>query len=234
MPCPRLRARSSKRLPTLLNLLASRFPCDLHGHIMKHAIDFCGDKNEINSDGVSAGLECAKSLPCTLATQILKSWINSWATSHRFHERIRLPCLLGCGGADSLHHYLKCQRLWDLVAVVLHDPPSFASIADRLGFRVSTPPQRRTQTLRTLAAIYHAYHFIRSKRCSAHAFNHLQTNHDRVLDFGLISAEFESFLRIALADSRVRMRPRTVDASVQLAPSCAVLVPPGESPAIFP
>ena len=122
------------------NFLASRFPCDLHGHIMKHAIDFCGDKNEINSAGVSAGLECAKSLPCTLATQILKSWINSWATSHRFHERIRLPCLLGCGGADSLHHYLKCQRLWDLVAVVLHDPPSFASIADRLGFRVLYPP----------------------------------------------------------------------------------------------
>ena len=74
----------------------------------------------------------------------------------------------------------------------------------------------------------------RSGQVPSHRSDHLQTNHDLVLDFGLISAEFESFLRIALADSRVRMRPRTVDASVQLAPSCAVLVPPGESPAIFP
>ena len=63
---------------------------------------------------------------------------------------------------------------------------------------------------------------------------HLETNSDPVLDFGFICVEFEAFLRIALADSRVKMRPRNVDASAQLAPSCAELVPSGESPAIFP
>ena len=96
--------------------------------------------NEVTFEGVLKGLQCAKTLPCTVATQVLKTWINSWATSHRFHERIRLPCLLGCGSDDSLHHYLRCQRLWDLIAEVLHEPPPFANVADRLGFRLATPP----------------------------------------------------------------------------------------------
>ena len=40
------------------------------------------------------------------ATCVVKTWANAWATSHRMHEEIVLPCLFGCSQTDSLQHYL--------------------------------------------------------------------------------------------------------------------------------
>ncbi len=39
------------------------------------------------------------------AMRVIKSWVNSWATSDRYHEPVILPCLFGCVGAvDILDH----------------------------------------------------------------------------------------------------------------------------------
>ena len=45
--------------------------------------------------------------------KIIKTWLNGWATSHRMHEDILLPCLLGCAtGEDSLRHYVMCPHMF--------------------------------------------------------------------------------------------------------------------------
>ena len=55
---------------------------------------------------------------------IIKTWTNSWYTSHRLHEPHRLPCIFGCeihdgcstNRVDSLEHYLDCRVLWKQIA----------------------------------------------------------------------------------------------------------------------
>ena len=65
--------------------------------------------NQINLDS------CIASLPkfrAGRAITVLKTWINSWATSHRSHDPTILPCLLGCKAhTDSLIHYLHCAHM---------------------------------------------------------------------------------------------------------------------------
>jgi len=58
--------------------------------------------------------------------QVIKTWSNSWATTFRFHEAGRLPCLLGCPDEpDSLDHYAFCSRMQNIIAqCVAGSPPS--------------------------------------------------------------------------------------------------------------
>jgi hypothetical protein len=59
--------------------------------------------------------------------KVLKTWCNGWATSNRYHEDIRLPCLLGCQNqSDVLEHYLQCPHLfalWKFMMPEVHDLP---------------------------------------------------------------------------------------------------------------
>jgi len=71
--------------------------------------------------------------------KVLKSWCNGWATSHRYHEDITLPCLFGChkgvrtdlsnssdSHRDSLSHYLQCPHLfalWKFMIPSAHEDP---------------------------------------------------------------------------------------------------------------
>ena len=64
---------------------------------------------------------------CAAAVKVLKGWCNGWATSRRFQERVKLPCVFGCcNEQDDLHHYLTCPHLyaiWSfLVGGVSSDP----------------------------------------------------------------------------------------------------------------
>ena len=72
--------------------------------------------------------EFLKQLSPAWATSILKTWSNSWTTSHRLHEQILRPCVFGCHGeVDTLHHYLRCRQLWQLLCPApLREPSSFA------------------------------------------------------------------------------------------------------------
>ena len=88
-----------------------------------------------------------------VATCCLKTVANAWATSHRYHEQVRLGCVFGCvGGDDSLSHYLSCPVLWNLVGDSF-PPRDSTSPIDRMCLR--SPTKLRVVQL---FCAYHIYH----------------------------------------------------------------------------
>ena len=81
----------------------------------------------INLLDLSASLRSLKGEKVGVVMKVLKSWCNGWATSCRYHEVIRLPCLLGCGECkDTLNHYLQCPHLyalWKFMIPEAHEDP---------------------------------------------------------------------------------------------------------------
>ena len=67
---------------------------------------------------------------------VLRTISNSWTTTYRFDETIKLPCVFGCNECkDELKHYLNCNVLWQLVFEIsggdwLSDIPSRLCISD--------------------------------------------------------------------------------------------------------
>ena len=59
---------------------------------------------------------CLKKSGCAVAIKVLKGWRNGWATSRRYQEKIKLPCLFGCckekGELFHYLHYLHLFALW--------------------------------------------------------------------------------------------------------------------------
>ena len=88
------------------------------------------------------------------AMRIFKTWVNSWATSSRFHEAVQLPCLFGCAdGLDQQSHYAMCPILFHLTAQCIH---------------VSEWPLERiglcnpcSQSLKAVACVFSAYHAVK-------------------------------------------------------------------------
>ena len=98
------------------------------------------------------------------AMQVLKTWCNSWTTSHRYHKEVLQPCLLGCPGMkDDLSHYVSCPHIWNVARV---DFPNLKSdsMFDRLC--VEEPC---TESLRVLAGTFPAYHSIKPSNGEARA-----------------------------------------------------------------
>ncbi len=58
------------------------------------------------------------------AMRVVKTWVNSWATTDRYHEAIRLPCIFGCPCKDKLAHYIGCPILFYLTSQVLPQVPA--------------------------------------------------------------------------------------------------------------
>jgi len=81
----------------------------------------------INSISLTASLKLLKGSRVADVMKVLKSWCNGWATSTRYHEEIRLPCLFGCNNySDSLEHYLQCSHiyaLWKFMVPEVHEDP---------------------------------------------------------------------------------------------------------------
>ena len=88
--------------------------------------------------------------------QVLKTWTNSWATSLRFHDDKRLPCLLGCDCArDKVEHYVVCGRIHSAVDNMVVKPSDDVSFAD---FGVARPSEF---ALRCTACTFYAYHAVK-------------------------------------------------------------------------
>ena len=90
------------------------------------------------------------------AFQVIKTWVNSWATSRRFeHDAVTLSCIFGCaeeGCEDDFLHYVKCHVLWSMV----EDRSKFTVPSrglERLG--INNPSKR---TFHVISAIFQAYH----------------------------------------------------------------------------
>ena len=90
---------------------------------------------------------------------VIKAFSNSWVTSDRFHEDIRLPCIFGCQDCkDSLAHYLECDILWTTIICTYGLDTSWlkASASQRLGL---TNPSKTSLTL--IAVASRSYHAIK-------------------------------------------------------------------------
>ena len=46
---------------------------------------------------------------------VIKTLTNGWTTTDRMNEDVILDCIFGCGGDDTLCHYLRCDILWTLI-----------------------------------------------------------------------------------------------------------------------
>ena len=100
------------------------------------------------------------------AMQVIKTWVNSWSTSYRYHEDVLLPCLLGCPDKpDDLQHYIHCPHIWDITRIAF---PSLnlASPLDRLCIGTTC-----TVSLRVLAACFQAYHALKLNLTSTSLFS---------------------------------------------------------------
>ena len=91
------------------------------------------------------------------AMRVLKTWVNSWATSHRMHDPIRLPCLLGCqDGADSMAHYVQCPFLYYLLVKLRPDSLPSPFPVTRIGAAEPT-----IDSLKVVSCSFAAYHAVR-------------------------------------------------------------------------
>ena len=93
------------------------------------------------------------------AIRIIKTWVNSWATSRRYHEPVILPCLFGCAGdgsTDDLSHYVMCPHLFTILSKLTDAP---ACPVKRLG--LSTPTKH---SLLTVSCMFSGYHAVKRSR----------------------------------------------------------------------
>jgi len=68
--------------------------------------------------------------PSSCQTSIFKTLINSWATTYRFNENNKLPCIFGCTDAkDELQHYLCCPPMWTIAASSASLPTVYLSLS---------------------------------------------------------------------------------------------------------
>ena len=50
-----------------------------------------------------------------IAMSFIRTLVNSWCSSRRFHDPTQMPCIFGCTDAtDALSHYLVCDPLWTI------------------------------------------------------------------------------------------------------------------------
>ena len=125
----------------------------------------------------------AKCVGPSMVTTVIKSFTNSWITSHRFHEDKRWPCIFGCeGGLDTFEHYLGCDPLWTILVscaglgtAALHDSP-----VQRLGL---ANPTKQRFILITLAS-----------RC----FHGIRMNHSAQVDLAIRERDFSNVQTLLL------------------------------------
>ena len=136
--------------PEFLRLL---YPDDLAILLQRRLQKIIGPN--FSPDSLAPALLVVKSLKPHVAVQVLKTWSNAWATSHRFHESRRLPCLFGCHNKpESLNHYAFCPYIKSTVEQ--HNSVCNELSAECL-LGLSDPSIIR---LKRVAAMFYAYHAV--------------------------------------------------------------------------
>ena len=83
------------------------------------------------------------------AMQVIKTWSNAWATTHRFHEAARLPCLFGCAdSADDLAHHASCELLRSIMIQFVADSPNACLALSTLGLSDPSVTNLKSQVCR--------------------------------------------------------------------------------------
>ncbi len=136
------------------SLLSAVLPSNIPATINKRIRDIFSpyDIPCFNYPSISALL---KQLRKHDALRVIKTWVNSWATSYRMHEPVLLPCLFGCDGAtDQLSHYVMCPILFALQTLLIIDAPQ--NPLERIGLINIT---RRTAL--SVSCTFAGYHAVR-------------------------------------------------------------------------
>ena len=124
----------------IVKRLSLRFPA--------HALEF----EYLDFNLIASALASLKPF---FAFAVLKTYLNAWTTSDRYHDGLARSCILGCAAAphaDSISHYFNCPRLWAL----LDDAFGSSSGTDpitRLGLNVIDP-----RGLLRVSCAFHFYH----------------------------------------------------------------------------
>jgi hypothetical protein len=95
--------------------------------------------------------------------RIIKTWVNSWSTSYRYHETPLLPCVFGCPREkDNQDHYVMCPILFHTLRQLR--PTTSPDPIERIGlFHTSV------DNLRALSCTFSGYHAVRrSDRLTEH------------------------------------------------------------------
>ena len=101
---------------------------------------------------------CLRTQAPHFSVRIFKSYINSWATSHRMHEPEQRLCFCFGAGPDSWPHYARCDDFENmLVEGSGHATPH--SLELRLGL-VPEAPERGFH----VALAFYTYHAIKNGR----------------------------------------------------------------------
>ena len=85
---------------------------------------------------------------------VIRTIANSWTTSYRFDETIKLSCVFGCPDCkDELRHYLNCTALWRLIFDI-SGGESLSDIPSRMCITAEGSPKRT-------ALAHLIYHYIK-------------------------------------------------------------------------
>ena len=87
----------------------------------------------------------------------IKTLSNSWCTTERFHEIVRLPCVFGCPDCkDNLSHYLKCEPFWTIIISSLNMHQSWLQCSPAAKLCLTHISSHNLYLLGILFKTYHA------------------------------------------------------------------------------
>ena len=154
--------QTTPKLQSILykHMLPSFYPLTTSELIAQRATELAPQQAEdVDLMQIEAAITLLRKLPRFACSHVLKTWVNSWTTSDRYHSEVRHSCFFGCPLAkDALVHYLACPALWSQVALLpLAPSPLPVSPLERLG--VLNPCLKN---LCVISSCYHAYHFTKA------------------------------------------------------------------------
>ena len=179
-PCGRIQSKMYHAL------VSEHFSCKLEDTIMKRVCElFAPYEVDPDSLDTNAAFEILKQLRKHDAVRVIKTWVNAWATSNRYHEAVQFPCLFGCKDcADKLSHYVMCPNLYFLICQSVQ---ASSWPLERIGLH--NPSQK---SLLTLACVFSAYHAVkRNSNITTIVVDSNPWNNDQLLVcLGLFASSF--------------------------------------------
>ena len=129
----------------------------IHDTIMKRLIKLYQPFELDFNDSISlnSSLRVLKGNRVADVLKVLKTWCNGWATSDRYHENIRLPCLFGCTHqSDVMDHYMQCPHIFWMWKFMI--PDVHANPLERWGLVNSC-----SDKFKQIACVHAGYHAVR-------------------------------------------------------------------------
>jgi hypothetical protein len=170
-------------------LTQARFTNTLHDTVQRRIQDLFSpwDIDFLNLVLLSPCFARLKEIRVSDAVKVFKCWTNAWATSYRYQEGIKLPCLFGCDNCkDEQKHYMMCPNLYALMKY-------------HFGQLVSDDPLQRwglvhpsVDTLKFVACVFSGYHALRKhlkQTCQFFEINQTHIPHHQVRKHWALFAE---------------------------------------------